>query len=445
LAGAVRRENAGDRVVLDSAPIVLDEPLMQTYSTLRRVLALAVCSTAACTAAPEEPFGESLSRQTAAEGATFGSVSLNDLRTNGCMWSGLLDTHPTTPSQDYLQLNMSMLARSNCKILLRAVETWNHIPDFKRISANIATIRASIPNRNYGYSMMIAESIKSRNGDKSAFVHTFAEDGATFDFSKMCVAGTEAFLSGEYDCTPSLKKPEYVAYVTYIMRRAIDAGMNGFMLGNYQNTEDMAAGSSFSVRPVLADARAYARTKGVQIQIGAQAANLPKNSPFFSVLNEFDYIDAPLYMDTNGAIGGDSCKVRTDAIKKMCASINLWNDPEEVSRLNMVLVGLDWFSDPEDDVHLFARMPRSQRASFIRNMYVFFKNHQSGKLGFMMPFLQPGGDNRVDDKLCHGPNFGPFPQWYSANRDYLGGTASISPDPLACADEDAWNSMMNPL
>ena len=143
-----------------------------------------------------------------------GPISMEDVKTKGCVVDGFLseygeDTNSAT----------AMINRSNCIYLHRALETWTDPPDFKKATE----IMEGIKKPGVIYGMFIAEAI--RKGE-----HTFEDDGKEFDFSDMCRKGSEN-VWGEHTCKPSISSKEYRKYLKAITREAMDIGIQSFLFG----------------------------------------------------------------------------------------------------------------------------------------------------------------------------------------------------------------------
>ncbi|MFA6285586.1 MAG: hypothetical protein WC643_03625, partial [Parcubacteria group bacterium] len=98
-------------------------------------------------------------------------VDMERLKKEGCVADGLLTEY--NPDQGEF---ISLINRSNCYYLHRAVETWREPPDFQVIEKNMA----QIAKRDVVYGMFIAEAISTKDGYKDE------DTGKVFDFGQMC-------------------------------------------------------------------------------------------------------------------------------------------------------------------------------------------------------------------------------------------------------------------
>ena len=114
-------------------------------------------------------------------------VDMNRLKAQGCVADGLLTEY--NPDQGEF---VSLINRSNCYYLHRAIETWREPPDFTVIEKNMAQIAK--PDVVYG--MFIAEAIGTKEGYKNE------DTGHVFDFGEMCHNDTLNDW-GEHTCKPT--------------------------------------------------------------------------------------------------------------------------------------------------------------------------------------------------------------------------------------------------
>lgn len=360
------------------------------------------------------------------------SVLIEELKTNGCMWAGLVDAHPDIHLPSELPIQINTLKRSNCKHLFRAIDTWDHAPNFVSIRNTIRSIREQT-GRDFIYNMSIGEHINP----SVMGTYTYLENGVekTFNFQDMCSTVLPGNTSG---CIPSFRQPEYLRYVKYIMRQAIDIGVHEFIFGNINKQEDinttMDSSTVFVAPEILQEIRAYAASKNVSILIGMQGViTFPS-----SYVSLFDFVVAPLYQYTDGSFGDEACSARNRDFADndennpnliYCSGIAWWNNAMYLAKANNVIVELDWFSATYDDVHIFTRMNDATKTKLLTDAYGYFKNHQSGKLGFLMPFMMPIGGQSLGDE-CYGPH----PYSYAASQEYT--------HSRACKDEDIISSIL---
>lgn len=306
-------------------------------------------------------------------------VDMNRLKTQGCVADGLLTEY--NPDQGEF---ISLINRSNCYYLHRAVETWREPPDFAVIEKNMAQIAK--PDVVYG--MFLAEAISTAADYKNE------DTGHVFDFDQMCHNDTLNDW-GEHTCKPTFSSVEYRDYLKYTTRKAIDLGVQSFTFGQIQLQES----SMRNYAPQIArDIRSYAKEKGVDVVIGAQTGSITDAK----YLKLFDYIEGGVGIDGNGDVENGPCLSRRGS----CWAL-LWNKAY-ASKAKNVLLHLDWTGIPSDDLDIFARMSASRRAATLQNLYGFFKQKN---MGFLMPYF---GVLYKDNGGC----FGPKKRFYSPSDAY---------------------------
>ena len=306
-------------------------------------------------------------------------VDMNRLKAQGCVADGLLTEY--NPDQGEF---VSLINRSNCYYLHRAIETWREPPDFTVIEKNMAQVAK--PDIVYG--MFIAEAISFKDDYKNE------DTGHVFDFRKMCHNDTLNDW-GEHTCKPTFSSREYRDYLKYITRKAIDLGVQSFTFGQIQLQES----SMRNYAPqIVKDIRVYAKKKGVDVVIGAQTGSIT-DAKYLSL---FDYIEGGVGIDSNGDIENGPCLSKRGS----CWAL-LWNKAY-ASKAKNVLLDLDWTGIPSDDLDIFARMNAKQRAATLQNLYGYFKQKN---MGFLMPYFG------VLDK-DNGGCFGPKKRFYSPSDAY---------------------------
>lgn len=315
-------------------------------------------------------------------------LSIKKMKNYGCVADGVLSNYG-----DDLDEQIAMINRSQCLYLHRAIESWLAPPDLTYASQ----IMRKIKNPNMIYGMFIAEAISK----KSKFF--YPDENRYFDFSKMCRPGSEN-VWGEHTCKPSLESEEYQKYVDYITRQAMDVGVQSFLFGQIY-FQDAANLKNSHIGEVLDKMRAYAKSRDMQIAIGAQTNSITDDK----YLRQFDYIEGGVGLDSQGNIEDGPCF----SGKGGCWAL-LWNERYSSHAYNVIL-HLDWTGIKSDDMSTFARMDKETRARTLKNLYNFFT---SKRMGFMMPYFatlhrQNGG--------CYGPQ----KRFYSASKEYY------------CQDEDA--------
>lgn len=308
-------------------------------------------------------------------------LSMDTMKKRGCVTDGFLSGYGgNTESQ------AKLINRSQCVYLHRALETWASPPDFNKASE----IMQKVTKPDVIYGMFIAEAIK-KNAD-----FLYPDENRDFNFSKMCRAGSEN-IWGEHTCKPSFSSKEYRKYLDYITKRAIDTGIQSFLFGQiyYQESGDP---SHEYASEIVTKMRDYARSKGVQIAIGAQTGSI--SDPDY--LKLFDYIEGGVGIDSQGNIEDGPCLTK----KGSCWAL-LWNDKFAKNAKN-VFLHLDWSGLKYDDMSIFARMDSGTREKTLRSLYQQFT---SKNMGFMMPFLA------IINKT-NGGCYGPMKRFYSPDNKY---------------------------
>jgi hypothetical protein len=306
-------------------------------------------------------------------------VDMNRLKAQGCVADGLLTEY--NPDQGEF---ISLINRSNCYYLHRAIETWREPPDFQVIEKNMAQVAKS----PVVYGMFIAEAIGTKDGYKNE------DTGYVFDFRKMC--HDESLNEwGEHTCRPTFSSKEYQKYLQYITHKAIDLGVQSFTFGQiYMQESDLRNYASRIVK----DIHDYAKKKNVDVVIGAQTGSITDAK----YLGLFDYIEGGVGINANGDIESGPCLSKRGS----CWAL-LWNK-NYASKAKNVLLHLDWTGIPSDDLDIFARMNPAKRAATLQNLYGFFKQKN---MGFLMPYF---GVLYKDNGGC----FGPKKRFYSPSDAY---------------------------
>jgi len=318
-------------------------------------------------------------------------VSMDRLKKQGCVADGLLSEY-NPEREEYI----SLINRSNCYYLHRAVETWLTPPDFETINY----VMSRMTKKDLVYGMFIAEAIKTNAH------YNFTEENREFDFKKMCQAGSEN-IWGEHSCKPDFGSGEYRNYIRYITQEAIDLGIQSFMFGQVYFQEN---GRRDRAIEIVKEMRAYAKKKGINIVIGAQTGKI--TDPNY--LRLFDYIEGGTGIDGSGNLPEGPCLDRWGG----CWAL-LWNERYSNNAKN-VLLHLDWTGIKSDDLDIFARMDKATREQTLRNLYDYFS---SKNMGFMMPFF---GVLDKDNGGCYGPK----KRFYSPDNKYN------------CDDEDLINRIL---
>jgi hypothetical protein len=318
-------------------------------------------------------------------------VSMERLKTQGCVADGLLTAY--NPENEKF---ISLINRSNCYYLHRAIETWLEPPNFEKI--NIVMGQITKPNVVYG--MFIAEAIDTKANYKNE------ETGKEFDFKKMCHRDG-MYDWGEHTCKPTFSSGEYRDYLKYITRKAIDLGVQSFTFGQIYMQESEKR--NYAPR-IVKDIRKYAKKKGVDIVIGAQTGSITDEK----YLKLFDYIEGGVGIDGNGNIENGPCLSKRGS----CWGL-LWNKAFS-AKANNVLLHLDWTGIISDDLDIFARMDPATREQTLQKLHNYFT---AKNMGFLMPYF-----GVLDTK--NGGCYGPKKRFYSPDNTY------------SCQDEDALNRIL---
>lgn len=325
-------------------------------------------------------------------------VDMNALKKQGCIADGFLSGYGGD-----INSSIALINRSQCYYLHRALETWLKPPDFELARE----IKAEVTKPNTVYGMFIAEAI-STNDD-----YNNPEKNRDFDFDEMCRSGSKNDW-GEHTCKPSLKQEEYREYVDYITRRAMDMGVQVFMFGQvfYQDNPDP---DETKMPETIAKMRAYAKERGMEIVIGAQTNDIEDEE----YLKLFDFIEGGVGLHTDGSVEGGPCFSRWYQKPGDWCWALLWHERFK-SKANNVLVHFDWSGKIGDDMSVFTRMEKSERAKSLANLQKYFEKQE---VGFLMPML---ATLHQDNGGCHGKK----KRFYSASRKYN------------CDDEEIINDLL---
>ncbi len=306
-------------------------------------------------------------------------VSMERLKKQGCVTDGLLSEY-NPDREEYI----SLINRSNCYYLHRAVETWLTPPDFETVQY----VMSRMTKKELVFGMFIAEAIKT-NAD-----YIYKDENREFDFKKMCQEGSEN-IWGEHSCKPDFGSGEYRSYLRYITQEAIDLGIQSFMFGQVYYQEN---GRRDRVIEIVKEMRAYAKKKGINIVVGAQTGKITDPS----YLGFFDYIEGGTGINENGNLPDGPCLDRWGG----CWAL-LWDERYSQNARN-VLLHLDWTGIKSDDLDIFARMDKGTREKTLQSLYDYFS---SRNMGFLMPFF---GVLDKDNGGCHGPK----KRFYSPDNKY---------------------------
>ncbi len=324
--------------------------------------------------------------------------SMERMKQNGCVADGFLSAYGGDRKS-----SIALINRSQCYYLHRALETWLEPPDFERARE----IQAEVTKPNTVYGMFIAEALRTNKE------YRFPAEDRNFEFRKMCREGSKN-VWGEHSCKPSIEKKEYREYLRYITEEAMNMGIQSFLFGQvfYQ---DPTRGKDGYMAEVLAQMREYAQFRGMEIVIGAQTNDIEDEK----YLRQFDFIEGGVGLHHDGAIEDGPCFSRWYHKPGDWCWALLWH-PEYKSKANNVFVHLDWSGKVGDDMSVFTRMEKNERAGVLDKLYSSFRTQD---IGFLMPML---ATLHEDNGGCSGPK----DRFYSASKKY------------SCADEDAINAIL---
>jgi hypothetical protein len=323
-------------------------------------------------------------------------LSLEKMKTQGCVTDGFLSSYGKTYADDLA----SLIKRSNCYYLHRALETWLVPPDFYFA----AEMMQKIDRPNIVYGMFIAEALN----EKAKYYNE--DEERYFDFNKMCrKSSTGAW--GFRTCKPSFEREEYRSYLRYITRKAMDLGIQSFLFGQIFIQE--SSDSKNPIAPeIVKEMRDYAKEKDLQVFIGAQTNSIT-NEEYLKI---FDYIEGGVGIDSEGNIEDGPCLSKRGG----CWAL-LWHENFS-SKANNVFLHLDWSGIKSDDMSIFARMNQETRNKTLENLYQFFTEKN---MAFLMPYFA------VLDKTNNGC-YGPKKSFYSPDMKY------------SCQDENEINAILKP-
>lgn len=328
---------------------------------------------------------------TKAEQPKVGFLSMETMKTKGCVADGLLSGYGGDTQNE-----IDLVNRSNCVYLHRALETWDSVPNFTLAQS----IMGKITKPDMIYGMFIAEALNTKSNLYYPDEHRY------FDFKDMCREGTENKW-GEWTCTPSFDRKEYRKYVRYISKKAMDIGIRSFLFGQIFLQDNV---SDPQIQEVLSTMKDYARKNNFKIAIGAQTNSITNTN----YLKNFDYIEGGVGIDSQGNIEDGPCWSRMGS----CWAL-LWNDAYAL-KANNVILDLDWSGFTYDDMGTFTKMNSSDRAATLKNLYSYFTKKN---IGFLMPFSAALSKK---NNGCYGPSKG----FYSPDNKY------------DCQDENAINKIL---
>jgi hypothetical protein len=320
------------------------------------------------------------------------------MKTRGCVADGFLSGYGGDTNS-----SVALINRSQCYYLHRALETWLDPPDFGE--ARDIMERVTKPNTVYG--MFIAEAIDTKAN------YYYPDEKRDFDFGEMCRVGSKNYW-GEHTCKPSLERPEYRKYVEYITDEAMNMGIQSFLFGQvfYQDSADHEA---TRMPEIIRHMRDHAEYLGLEIVIGAQTNDVEDES----YLRLFDYIEGGVGLQRDGSVESGACFSRWWKEPGDWCWALLWH-PRFADKANNVFVHFDWSGKLGDDMSVFTRMDRNERAVTLKRLHGYFTGRN---IGFLMPML---ATLHKDNGGCSGPK----KRFYSASRKYT------------CQDEEVINEIL---
>ncbi|MDD5083902.1 MAG: hypothetical protein PHT88_03120 [Candidatus Moranbacteria bacterium] len=325
--------------------------------------------------------------------------SMERMKRQGCIADGFLSDYGENAGS-----TAKLISRSNCYYLHRSLETWLRPPDFELAQK----IKARVTKPDIVYGMFIAEAIDTKAD------YFYPPEQRDFEFAKMCRDGSKNKW-GEHTCQPSFEKREYMLYVQYITKQAMDMGIQSFMFGQVF-LQDANDPDRSLLNAVMSSMRGYAQSKGMQIVIGAQTNDIEDES----YLRMFDYIEGGVGLHADGSIEDGPCFSRWWKKEGDWCWALLWHN-KFASKANNVFIHLDWSGRSGDDMSTFARMSQNDRAKAMKKLHKYFTSRD---IGFFLPFLAP---LPAENGSCYGPK----KRFYSPDNKYT------------CQDEDALNTVLS--
>lgn len=318
---------------------------------------------------------------------------LEVMRRRGCVADGLLSGYGGDT-----KASVELINRSECLYLHRAVESWLNPPDFELARR----VQQLVTKPNVVYGMFISEALNTEAEYYSSL------ENRVLKFSDMCRPESAGFW-GKNTCKASFESDDYRAYVRDVTRKAMDMGVRSFLFGQiaFQDADRTEAAD------ILADMRRYASERRMKIAIGAQTNTITSKK----YLQLFDYIEGGVGIKRDGDIEEKPCASRYEG---WCWAL-LWHEKYS-EHANMVLLHLDWSGIKGDDMAVFAKMDREDRAKALRKLHEKF-NTAEGKTGFLFPFLATLYDKNDG---CYGAK----KSFYSPDNRY------------SCKDEDVMNGLL---
>jgi hypothetical protein len=328
------------------------------------------------------------------------SPLMKSIKSGGCVADGILSNYGGK-----WQIESEMIKRSECRYLHRALETWAAPPDFDQARMIMNDIKSEKPDIIFG--MFLAEAVNPKSE------YYFPDERRNFNFPLMCRAKSQGFW-GENTCKGYFGNAEYRKYLKYITRRAIDEGIQSFLIGQIY-FQDNGTGMRSWAEEIVGDMRSYAAEKNREIVIGAQTNDIRDEK----YLRIFDFIEGGVGLSTKGEIEDGPCFSRWWKKPGDRCWAFLWHD-EFSQKANDVIAHLDWSGFYDDDMSTFARLDKEKREETMLRLHKFFLGRG---VGFMLPYLAVINEN-------NGSCFGPARNYYSASEKY------------SCRDEAAFNAIL---
>jgi hypothetical protein len=354
---------------------------------------------------------------------------------DGLLWGGTDELFGRSGIADLADYESSV-AKSNCVLLDRSIETWASPPNFDMVQSRINTISSLSGGKNFIYSLNIAEDIMP-----SVDSYYDPLSGRLLNFSAMCVPGSTNAHGQGSDCVPEFRNAEYQQYLKSITQRSMDLGARDFIFGamDWQDSQNFSAPThqanvdtdlwtAPAFPQIFAAVRAYAFQKGVPITIGCQFEKSDRNYANYFHLKLCDYKYSPLMTSVVDPTAWGAAQWDNPASAADWSNGD-WNNATITSQTN-VLADFEWWG-AGDDITRYIQQPKQERMLFVWNAYNML--HGAGQ-GLLLPFGEPL-IMRVNGAQCSYPSQadGTDPQ-YSSSDKY-------------CGDDDEMNAAMagNPV
>jgi hypothetical protein len=154
--------------------------------------------------------------------------------------------------------------------------------------------------------------------------------------------------AGDTDCLASFHQAEYVNYVTDMITKSIDLGLQVYLFGDTSNTDSQSTMRSSNLVKVMAQMRTYAVSKGVSVLFIGQN---PSTFGGQSYVDSFDLIQGGAYINANGSIPDTSLVSNKGAGNHAPPRLWLVTNAQGQPYYNFqkLVIEYDWFSHPLDD------------------------------------------------------------------------------------------------